>query len=156
MKTLIVYYSRTGANKTAATALQKKINSDIEEIKDATDRRGGIGMFKSAMAAIFGKKTTIMPAEKSPGNYDLTVMVTPIWVGKIPPATTAYLQQHKDQMKAVAVLSVSGSGEKNKDFLPAFEKAAGKKTTTALLLTEKEAKEKSMDDLLKPFLRKIL
>jgi flavodoxin len=156
MKTLIVYYSRTGGNKKAAAALQKKINSDIEEIKDTVDRSGGMGMFRSAMGVLFGKKTTIAPAEKSPGNYDLTVMVTPIWVGKTPPATAAYLQQHRDQMKAVAVLSVSGSGEKNTSFLPGFEKTAGKKVTAALLLTEKETKEKSIDDLLKPLLRKIL
>jgi flavodoxin len=156
MKTLIVYYSRTGGNAKAAEALKKKINSDIEEIKDATDRSGGIGMFKSAMGALFGKKTAIAPAEKSPGNYDLTVMVTPIWMGTTPPATAEYLRQHRDQMKAVAVLSVSGSGEKNSGFLAGFEKTAGKKVAAALLLTEKEAGEKSMDDLLKPLLRKIL
>jgi flavodoxin len=156
MKTLIVYYSRTGANKKAATALQNKINSDIEEIKDTVDRSGWMSMLMLAIGALFGKKTTIEPAEKSPGNYDLTVIVTPIWMGKMPPTTAEYLRQHKDQMKAAAVLSISGSGEKNADFLQAFEKAAGKKATTALLLTEKEAKEKSMDDLLKPFLRKIL
>lgn len=156
MKTLIVYYSRTGSNKKAAEALQKKINSDIEEIKVTEDLSDWMSLLRSGIRALFGKKTAISPAEKSPGNYDLTVMVTPIWMGKMPPATAEYLRQHRDQMKAVAVLSVSGSGEKNADFLQAFEKAAGKKTTTALLLTEKEAKEKSMDDLLKPFLRKIL
>lgn len=156
MKTLIVYYSRTGGNKKAAAALQKKINSDIEEVKTVEDLSDWMSLLKSGIRDLFGKKTTIAPTEKSPGNYDLTVMVTPIWMGKMPPATTEYLRQHRDQMKAVAVLSVSGSGEKNTSFLPAFEKTAGKKVTAALLLTEKETKEKSIDDLLKPLLRKIL
>ena len=156
MKTLIVYYSRTGANKKAAAALQKKINSDIEEIKATEDLSDWTSLLRSGIRDLFGKKIAISPAEKSPGNYDLTVIVTPIWMGKTPPTTAEYLRQYWNQMKAVAVLSVSGSGEKNTSFLPGFEKIAGKKVTAALLLTEKETKEKSIDDLLKPLLRKIL
>lgn len=156
MKTLIVYYSRTGANRATATVLQTKINSDIEEIKEEADRDSPLGMIRGAIDTFMGKPAKIAAAEKSPGNYDLVTIVTPIWMGKMPPATAAYLKQHKDQMKAVAVLSVSGSGEKNIGFLSEFEKAAGKKATAALLLSAADIKDKDLGELIKPLLRKIL
>ena len=38
MKTLIAYYSRTNVTKGIAETLQKKLNCDIEQIRDTKNR----------------------------------------------------------------------------------------------------------------------
>lgn len=156
MKTLIVYYSRTGANRKAAEVLHSKITSDIEEIKEEEDRSGILGLLRSIMDAILKKTSKIKSIEKTPGNYDRVIVVTPVWAGNLPPAVRTYLNENKTYIKEIAVLSISGSGEKNKSFLSVFESAAGKKPIASLLLSERETKKKDLGELMKPLLRKIL
>ncbi|MBN2015058.1 MAG: flavodoxin family protein [Candidatus Altiarchaeota archaeon] len=140
MKTLIAYYSRTGNNKKIAEKLREKLGCDIDEIQE----EGKPGLLKAGLSALLKKKTKIK-TEKNPENYDLTVVVSPIWGGVITPAARTYLQENSDKIKEVAFLSVSGSGEENKKALEDFEKTIGKKTKAALLLKDKEEQEKKLE-----------
>jgi hypothetical protein len=88
---------------------------------------------------VSGKYGDLKPMKTKPGNYDLVVIVTPFWAGKIPPIVRTYLRDNKDSIKKIALLSVSGSGQKNLNTaLPDFEKRAGKKSNSTLLLSEQE------------------
>jgi len=59
MKTLIVYYSRTGNNKTLAEYLQKDLNADIEEILPKDKFENTFGMARVVFKSIFKRGTTI-------------------------------------------------------------------------------------------------
>jgi len=155
MKTLIVYYSRTNSNKKAAETLQKKLKCDTEELVDLKDRAGGFGMFRSGMEILFKKPAKIKPTEKNPADYDLIVIVTPIWMGTLPPATQTYLQENRDRFKKIAVLSISGSGKGNKSFTSKFESAADKKPIAILLLSATEVEGKDINKLIEPFAKEI-
>ena len=43
MRSLVVYYSRTGVTKKVAEAISRKLGSDVEEIIDQRDRSGPKG-----------------------------------------------------------------------------------------------------------------
>lgn len=152
MKTLIAYYSRTGANESLAQELQKRLKADMERIEDVKGYSGPIGFIKGGRDATKKKVGEIKPFQKDPSKYDLVIMLTPFWAGLVPPAIRAYVSQNK--FKKVALASVSGSGEENKDALPDFEKLAGR-TVASMLLSKKEFETGAYKQKLEGFVRKI-
>ena len=153
MKTLIVYYSRTGANERVAKALQEKLGCDIEEIRDTGNRSGFFGMFKSTIETMFKRSAKIEEMEKRPEDYELIIIGTPIWVGSIPSATKAYLEGNREKFRDVALLSVSGLGEKNDGAIAKFEALAGKKPIASLLLKAEDVKEGAGEGVLEGFVK---
>jgi multimeric flavodoxin WrbA len=137
MKTLVVYYSRTGNNEKLARKVQEKLKADIEGIVDPVNRGGVFGFLRGGFEAMRKKGTGIKRMDMDPGDYELTVVVTPLWSGTLPPATRTFLEGNGGKFKEIALLSVSGSGEGNKRALADFEEAAGKKVNAALLLSAK-------------------
>ncbi len=140
MKTLIAYYSRTGTNESLAKELQLKLKADTERIEDVKGYGGPLGFIRGGREAMKKKVGEIKLVQKDPSRYDLVVMVTPFWAGLMPPAIRAYISQNKPKLNKLAIASVSGGGEGNKDALPDFEKIAGK-PVARLLLSKKEFKE---------------
>jgi flavodoxin len=153
MKTLIAYYSRTGKNESLAIELQKKLtlrlkaeqeskeappSVQVERVDDAKGRSGPMGFLTAGMDARLGKQTKIHTMGKKPEDYDMVILVSPLWSGVLPPAMRTYLSQNSEKMKKVAFLSVSGSGEGNKKALPDFEATAGRPPLANLLLSGKD------------------
>ena len=59
MKTLIVYYSRTGLTKKIATHISETLKADIDEIIDTKKRSGAIGYMSGGRDAMKGSLTNI-------------------------------------------------------------------------------------------------
>ena len=104
MKTLVVYYSRSGKTKLAAEALATTLDTDIEQIIDMENRNGIIGYLKSGYQAVKRIKAKISPAKKLPSEYDLVVICTPIWAGTMSSATRTYLSTYGSKIKNVAYI----------------------------------------------------
>jgi hypothetical protein len=149
VKTLIAYYSRSGLNERIANEFQEKIGCDIEKVVDTVNRKGAWGYFISGMQTTFRRKTKIKPIEKDPGNYDVVVIVCPLWVGIIPPPIRTYISENK--LDRIALLSVSGDGPGNKKGVSDFESLAGKKVLANLLLTENQFKQRNYKEELQSF-----
>ena len=168
MKTLIAYYSRTGANERLAQELQKKLTlrlkvehaskkvppsvCDIEKIEDVKGYGGPLGLIRGGRDAKNKKTGEIKPVQKDPSDYTMVVIAGPLWAGLIPPAIRAYISQNKSKLKSVAFASVSGGGEGNKNALPDFEMLLGKKPMASMLLSGKEfqsASEERIEDFAK-------
>lgn len=142
MKILIVYYSRSGRNENLARVLQKKLDQSlIEEIVDQKNREGGWGIFISVFDAIFHKLTKIAVIQNDPKDFDLVVVVTPLWAGGLPPATRTYLTTNRENLKKYAFISVSGQGKDNLKAVADLEKTAHHSPSPVLLLNEKEYAE---------------
>ncbi len=86
MKTLVVYYSRTGTTKKAAEIAAKELNADMEEIVDEIKRKGILGYIKSGSHALRKKLTKIEKLEKDAKDYDLIIIGSPVWANNMPPA----------------------------------------------------------------------
>ena len=74
MKSLVVFYSRTGNAKWAAETVAAHIGADIEEVVDLKKRSGVAGWIGGGRAARSGKETEISPTQKSYADYDLIVL----------------------------------------------------------------------------------
>ena len=111
MKSLVVYYSRTGNARFVAETVAAEIGADVEEVVDLNKRRGVLGFIVGGFDARLGRSTKIAPTKKSPLDYDLVVIGTPIWAGRPSPAINTYLKKNDLSGKKVAIFFVKG-GEK--------------------------------------------
>ena len=112
MKTLVVFYSRTGTTKKVGEALAAKLGADIEEIKDTVNRSGAKGYLLSGRDAMRRKLTTLEPQSKNAFEYDLVVIGTPIWAWNMSAPIRTYVTEQKNNFKNVAFFcTMGGSGE---------------------------------------------
>ena len=113
MKSLVVYYSRSGNSKFVAQKIAEKIGAETEEVIDKKNRRGWIGFLTAGFDATRGKETQIEETRFLPNNYDLIVVGTPIWNGRPSPAIRTYLRKNDLSRKKVALFcTLDGNNEK--------------------------------------------
>ncbi len=123
VKTLVVYYSRTGNTKFIAETIAAELGADIEEIVDLKNRDGNVG-WMSGLRDVFGnRQTKIAPAKKTPKDYDLVVVGTPDWAWSPAPAIRTYLSGCDFSGKKVALFFTYASSlrqivEKTKALMP--------------------------------------
>ena len=79
MRSLVVFYSRTGNSKFVAEKVASELRADTEEVVDLKNRRGLFGFIKAGYDATLGKETKIEKTQNSPRDYDLIVVGTPVW-----------------------------------------------------------------------------
>ena len=108
MKILVIYYSRTGNTKLVAEAIAESLNADIEKIEDKKDRTGVLGYLRSGYEAIFKKLTEIQPINKNPEEYDLVIVGSPVWVGRLSSPVRTYLSKHGHKIKNTAFFITCG------------------------------------------------
>ncbi|AKM82360.1 TPA: hypothetical protein DD449_04680 [Candidatus Berkelbacteria bacterium] len=141
MKTLVVYYSRSGHNESLARNIAKKLNnSEIEEIVDLKNREGGWGIFISILGQFSKKLTQIQTQINNPKDFDLVVIVSPLWAGILPSPTRTYIAKNNENLKKYAFISVSGSGKDNSKAIEDIEKTVHQSPSASLLLSESDYK----------------
>ncbi|WP_133480163.1 flavodoxin family protein [Cognatilysobacter segetis] len=91
-RTLVAYYSRTGHTRELARELAAMIGpeADVEEIFEATPRRGALGWVRSVFEALLRLRPRLHAGVHSPAAYDLVLIGGPIWMGRLAPAVRAY------------------------------------------------------------------
>ena len=116
MKSLVVHYSRSGNTRFAAEKISQKIGGDIEEIIDKKRRKGPLGFVIGGFDATRGRKTDIAEMKKSPRDYDLIVVGTPMWNKRITPAVRTYLEDNKFSEKRVALFCTNNGSQSERVF----------------------------------------
>ncbi|MFH1294805.1 MAG: flavodoxin family protein [Candidatus Aenigmatarchaeota archaeon] len=96
MKTLVVYHSRTGNTRKVAERIARALKADLDEIVDKSPKKG---MFMLGMSAFFNMKASI-ETKKDSSSYDLVVIGTPVWAGRVCPPVKTYIS--KNTFKRVA------------------------------------------------------
>jgi flavodoxin len=123
VKSLVVYYTRTGTAKFVAETVAAELGSDVEEVVDLKKREGKLGWLSAGKDASGEKLTEIAPAKRVPVDYDLIVLGTPIWAWRPTPAIRTYVKQNDLSGKKVALFFTSDGNpkqavEKTKALLP--------------------------------------
>ena len=154
MKTLIVYYSRTGITKKIAVKLSEVFKADIEEIIDNKNRSGSIGWINSGRDAITKKTTLINNLEKSHSKYDLIIIGSPVWAGSLTPAIRTYLINNKNYIKNTAFFCTMGGDNPSKIFIQ-MEEILHKKPISILYLRSKEVMSENTLDKVDNFVLEI-
>ncbi len=122
MKTLVVYYTRTGNSKFAAEMIAAELGADIEEIVDLKNRQGKLAYMSCGRDAMKGNETEIGKTDKNPADYDLVVIAQPIWAWSPTPAIRTFLNRNDLSGKKVALFfggtNLGQAVEKTKALIP--------------------------------------
>jgi len=109
-KTLVVFYSQTGNTRLVSEAIAGSLDADVEEIKEKGSRAGMLGFLRSGYEAVFRKLPHIEPIHKNPDEYDLVIIGSPVWAGRLSSPVRTYMSLYGDKIKKVAFLATCGLG----------------------------------------------
>jgi len=93
MKSVILYYSRTGKTRFLAEKLRDELGADLVEIKDLKKRVGLSGFVGGVRDARLGLKTEVAPSSFDLSNYELVIFGTPVWAYSPTPAVSTFLDK---------------------------------------------------------------
>lgn len=121
MKSLVLYYSRTGKTEIVAKAIANKLSSEIVEIKDLKGRKGFMGYIKAALDARGMKTTKIEPSTINIADYDTICLGTPTWAGKPAPAINTVIKEFEIKGKDI-ILFVTLGGNRYENIFDSMSK----------------------------------
>jgi flavodoxin len=95
MRSLVVYYSRTGNTKAVGEEIARELGAKRDEIIDLK-KRTGLRPIRWIIAGkdAWQRKLTKIKFGESPEEYDMIIVGTPVWAGKMTPAVRTYLTSH--------------------------------------------------------------
>ncbi|MEM2874703.1 MAG: flavodoxin [Candidatus Hadarchaeales archaeon] len=149
MKSLVVYYSRTGNTRFVAETIAAKLKAEIEEIIDKKSRRGLLGWLGAGKDATMGRETEIEQVKHSPSHYDLVIIGCPIWNRRLPPAIRTYMKNSDFSKNMVAFFNTNRSNE-NQNTFSTMKELAKKEPLAKLVISSalknREASIKKIED----------
>jgi flavodoxin len=129
MKILVVYYSRGGVTRKIAQEITAKVQADLEEIVCTENMKGFLGFIRGGREASTGKLAAIAPIKADVTGYDLVVLGTPIWAGKLSSPAASFLNTYSGKVKKMAMFITRGN--KSNDFISVID-VAGKKAGVSI------------------------
>ncbi len=154
MKSLVVFYSRSGVTQIAGAAIAEALQSDVEELLDARKRTGLSGLLRSSNEARKKKLIELQPTKRDPGDYDLVVIGTPIWAGDISSPIRTYITQHRRAFKHVAFF-YTGGGTSEVNAFKEMELLCEKAPRAVLALAQQEVKDETYHEKVKQFIEQL-
>jgi flavodoxin len=154
MTYLVVYYSRTGNNKSIAETIANKLSADIDEIIDKKNRQGRLNWLLAGRDSRAGKLTEI-EYQKNPQDYDTIIIGAPIWAwNPIPPLRT-YLKEVNLKGKRLAFFICSKSDAYKKMFHQLAEMTPDSEHVANFGIREEEFKNEDYSAELEAFIEKV-
>ena len=150
VKSLVVYYSRTGNTRFVAEMIAEKLKADIEELIDKKGRGGSIGFLIAGKDAALKKETQIGEIKHPPSGYNFIVLGVPVWAKEVPPAMRTYLNRHDLSKKRVAFFNTNSLGSDDDTFSSLRELSKNRTPAAQLVvsgvLKKKEEAETKVED----------
>lgn len=138
MKTLVVYYSRTGNSRKIAEELAEALDADLEELKERANRAGAKGYMLAGRDAMKKRPADLLPLEHDPADFDLVVIGGPCWAGSMCTPTRTYGIEQKDHLSRVAFFATGGDSRFARKALNSIAEATSITPVATLALGEKE------------------
>ena len=154
MKYLVVYYSRTGTTKRIGEELAEALRADIDAIYDKKSRDGVIGWLRAGWDAL-REKTTEIQVQKDPEEYDLIVIGTPIWSGKMTPAIRTYLRNYDLSNKKTAFFTTQGADKPVKAITEMKKMVVASESVEVLSIRQDDVKANRYETLLLAFVESL-
>jgi len=116
MKTLIIYFTRTGNTKKIVEELQSGLAADMEEITEEGSRRGPLGWLKSGRQGASKADVEIKPIGSDPSRYELVVLASPVWAGNVSAPMRAFIKSYGETLPETAVFLTHDSPDVTQAF----------------------------------------
>jgi len=145
MKTLVVYYSRTGNTEAVAEGISKALDADIERIaEEGVKREGIIGWLLAGRDGMLKRKSVIRPPKTETEGYDRIYIGSPVWSFDLVPAIRSYMSALEWKGKKVGLFcTMDGSGAE-RTFKSMLELAKGARIIGQLAVRSAELKDGGM------------
>ena len=153
MKTLVVYYSRSGSTRKVAEELRAHLGADIEEITEPKGRGGPLGWLKSGRESTKGDIVPINPPKADPSAYELVVVGTPTWAGNVSSPVRSYLTETRGKLSSAAFFCCM-DGNSGETF-NTMERVSGRAPVATIEVMSGEVKSGTYKEKLKAFSGKI-
>lgn len=153
-KILIACYSWTGVTARVAGALAEALGAEVETIHEARPRRGPLAFVRSIWEVGRRIPAPILAPARRAADYDLVVLATPVWAGRMASPMRAYVEREKAGLKAVAFLATLG-GANGEGALAGLRAACGREPRAELLLSAAELKSGAWRAQLEAFARSL-
>ena len=154
MKILVVFYSRSGNTGRVAEEIRDRLECDIEEIIDTTNRSGPLGFIRSGRDARNRKLTVLKDIINDPSNYDLLIIGTPLWAWHVSTPIRTYIHQNQANFNSVAFFCTAGGTNMDGAFNDMRE-LCGVAPVETLGVFDKEIKDGSYKSKVTEFAKKI-
>jgi len=115
LKTIVVYYSLTGNTKFVAEKIAQQLDADLCKVTDKNFKKGRMLYIKGGAAAMREKLSDIH-VEKTIDDYELVVVGSPVWAGKISPAIRTFFVNNNFSEKQLAFFVSIGGDKPEKTF----------------------------------------
>ena len=125
MKTLVVYYSKTGTTRKVAQALAAEKGCDSDELH-------------------FDEKTKSIDCALDPAGYGCVILLAPIWAFSLAEPMKLYIAKHKSSIKRYGLI-VTCSAFGLRGCIRNCLSSIGAKPEIALKLKAKDVKQGSYD-----------
>lgn len=114
MKTLILYYSKSGHTRDLAAAIHKVIGGDMSELKSQRKYSSSYGMtiLQAGLDKFRGRIPETEPLSFNLNDYDVIFLGCPTWYFTMAPAMQQFLSHADLKGKHVFTFSTSGGSPK--------------------------------------------
>jgi flavodoxin len=137
---LIVYYSLGGNTERVARDLAAHLGADLQPIHELTNRRGFRGYIRAAFDSLRERPALLGDIARNAADYDLTIVGTPIWVGRITPPVRTYLGTIRGAVRNVAFFTTSG-GTAPENVVPGMERLLNLHAIASTGLAQRELRD---------------
>lgn len=120
MKSLVLYYSRTGTTAKVASVLGTMLHANVAEIKCPRYRAGWFRYLLAGYDSVKGRLPRIEVQEVSPKDYDLVLLGAPIWTSYPALPLRSFLAQNPELPARIGLFLTYGGHsppEKAVDFV---------------------------------------
>lgn len=104
-KILVVSYSHTGTSRQLANTLAQLQGWTATEIAEVHPGRGD---WRCVLDSLLRRRPAIRYGGPAPEQFDAVVLVAPIWVYRLAGPMRSFVDQYRDRLSTVAVVSVMG------------------------------------------------
>jgi len=156
IKTLVVYFSRSGQTAKVAELVAHHLNAETkEEITEIQGRRGPVGYLRSAWEGLVGSSPIISPPIVDPNDYQVVILACPVWMGRMASPMRTYLIKMENHLPKVGLLVTEG-GSGGHRVLMQMRELTRKTPLAELVLTEDEIAKASHITKVKLFCDKLI
>lgn len=116
MKSIVIFYSRSGNTKFVAEEIANYLNADLQPLIDKKNRQGLLAWFIAGYDAVKKKTTAIEEFDFNPANYNLIFLGCPNWAGELSPALRTFLNKFDLSDRKVVLFCTQDSSGAEKVF----------------------------------------
>jgi hypothetical protein len=137
---LIVYYSLSGNTERVAKDLAAHLDADLQRVYERTNRRGFWGHMRAAFDSLRERRAVLLHAARQAADYELTIVGTPIWAGRVTPAARTYLESIRGRARKIAFFTTSGNTSVQK-VVPMMQRLVGLESIASIGFSESELRD---------------